>query len=126
MRLNGNFVLIILSIAMVVGGLYLLSITSAWLWAIAALQWVIGILCAIAIMIWSILLWPALLYTGGAMQRCTHLRQVAGSFDHPRSPTSRFPIDLLDIRPPSQAKSGTNQEPLFHWEDVGSLRELAL
>src|SRR6187455_725771 len=56
-RSNDKVVLIILSIAMVVGGLYLLSITSAWLWAIALVQWVIGILCAIAIKIWSIILW---------------------------------------------------------------------
>jgi len=56
-RSNDKVVLIILSLAMVVGGLYLLSITSAWLWAIALVQWVIGILCAIAIKIWSIILW---------------------------------------------------------------------
>ena len=57
MRSNDKVVLIILSIAMIVGGLYLLSITSAWLWAIAFLHWVIGIVCAIAIKIWSIILW---------------------------------------------------------------------
>ena len=57
MRRNDKVVLIILSIAMVVGGLYLLSILSAWLWAIAILHWAVALLCAIAIKIWSIVVW---------------------------------------------------------------------
>ena len=47
MRRNDKVALIVLSIAMVVGGLYLLSVVSAWFWAITLSQWAITVLWAI-------------------------------------------------------------------------------
>ena len=57
MRRNDRVALIVLSIAMVVGGLYLLSIVSAWFWAITLWQWAITVLSAIPGKICSIIVW---------------------------------------------------------------------
>lgn len=57
MRRSDEVALIVLSIAMVVGGLYLLSIVSPWLWAITIWDWAITMLWAITTKIWSITIW---------------------------------------------------------------------
>ena len=57
MRRNDKVALIVLSIAMVVVGLYLLSVVSAWFWAITLWQWVITVRYAIPGAIWSIIVW---------------------------------------------------------------------
>lgn len=57
MRRNDRVALIVLSIAMVVGGLYLLSVVSAWFWAITLGQWAISMLWAIPGKVCSIIGW---------------------------------------------------------------------
>ena len=57
MRRNDRVALIALSIAMVVGGLYLLSLVSAWFWAITLWQWAITVLWAIPGKVWSLIVW---------------------------------------------------------------------
>ena len=57
MRRNDRVALIALSIAMVVGGLYLLSLVSAWFWAITLWQWAITVLWAIPGNVWSLIVW---------------------------------------------------------------------
>ena len=57
MRRNDRVALIVLSIAMVVVGLYLLSVVSAWFWAITLWQWAIAVFSAIPGKIYSIIVW---------------------------------------------------------------------
>ena len=57
MRRNDRVALIVLSIAMVFGGLYLLSVVSAWFWAITLGQWAISVLWAIPGTVCSIIGW---------------------------------------------------------------------
>jgi hypothetical protein len=57
MRRNDRIALIVLSIAMVVGGLYLLSVVSAWFWAITLGQWAISVLWGIPGTVCSIIGW---------------------------------------------------------------------
>ena len=98
-RLNDKVFLIVLSIAMVVGGLYLLSLASAWLWALALLHWVIGILCAITIIIWSIIVWTGwiLLVLVGAALAVLGALILWKLFASPGRPARRTILVLLGL-----------------------------